>query len=90
MTDERKQIEREAKRLAIERLRGADLGRYLLRSIDARLLKYFKTLTSKPEAHNVYELLAAVKFLRLLETYSYDTSAAVNFIHFYEFLKFSG
>ena len=90
MTDERKQIEREAKRLAIERLCSADLGSYLLRSIDARLLKYFKALIKNPEAHNVYELLAAVKFLRLLETYSYDTSAAVNFIHFYEFLKFSG
>ena len=90
MTDERKQIEREAKRLAIERLRSADLNSYLLGEIDPRLLVYIQSLVLAPEAHNVYELLAAVKFLRLLETYSYDTAAAVNFMAFYEFLKFSG
>ena len=90
MTDERKQTEREAKRLAIERLSSADLGKYLLRSIDPRLLKYFKSLIADPVAHNVYELLGAVKFLRLLESYSYDTAAAQNFMTFYEFLKFSG
>ena len=90
MTDERKQIEREAKRLAVERLHDTDLGEYLLEDIDPRLLWYFQGLVSNPDAHNVYELLAAVKFLRLLETYSYDTAAAVNFMRFYEFLKFSG
>ena len=90
MTDERKQTEREAKRLAIERLTSADLGKYLLRSIDPRLLNYFKSLIADPVAHNVYELLGAVKFLRLLESYSYDTAAAQNFMTFYEFLKFSG
>jgi len=90
MTDERKQIEREAKRLAIERLCSADLGSYLLEDIDPRLCEYFDALVSSPDAHNVYELLAAIKFLRLLNTYSYDTAAAVNFMQFYEFLKFSG
>ena len=90
MTDERKQIEREAKRLAIDRLCGCDLGEYLLEEIDTRLLGYFQGLVACPDAHNVYELLAAVKFLRLLETYTYDASAAINFMEFYEFLKFSG
>ena len=90
MTDEGKQIEREAKRLAIERLKGVKLGKYLLGAIDTRLTKYIRSLITKPNAHNVYELLAAVKFLRMLETYSFDTAAAVNFMHFYEFLKFSG
>ena len=90
MTDERRQIEREAKLLAAERLCSADLDKYLLEDIDPRLHGYFQSLVSCPDAHNVYELLAAVKFLRLLETYSYDTSAAVNFMRFYEFLKFSG
>jgi len=90
MTDERKQIEREAKRLAAERLQSADIGKYALADIDERLVVYFDALVSSPDAHNVYELLAAVKFLRLLESYTFDTAAAVNFMHFYEFLKFSG
>lgn len=90
MTDERKQIEREAKRLAIGKLCSADLDGYLLGDIDPRLDGYFSGLVSCPDAHNVYELLSAVKFLRLLETYSFDTAAAVNFMRFYEFLKFSG
>ena len=90
MTDERKQIEREAKRLAADRLQSVDLEGYLLADIDPRLQEYFEALVSCPDAHNVYELLAAVKFLRLLETYDYDTPAAVNFMRFYEFLKFSG
>jgi len=90
MTDERKQTEREAKRLAIERLSDADLDGYLLGDIDPRLLDYYNSLIADPDGHNVYELLAAVKFLRLLKSYSFDTAAAVNFMHFYEFLKFSG
>ena len=90
MTDERKQIEREAKRLAIGKLCSADLDGYLLGDIDPRLDGYFRGLVACPDAHNVYELLSAVKFLRLLETYSFDTAAAVNFMRFYEFLKFSG
>ena len=82
MTDERKQIEREAKRLAADRLQSVDLEEYLLADIDPRLQEYFEALVSCPDAHNVYELLAAVKFLRLLETYDYDTPAAVNFMRF--------
>lgn len=38
MTDERKQIEREAKRLASEKLCSVDLGEYFLGEIDPRLL----------------------------------------------------
>ena len=41
MTDERKQLEREAKRLAVERLQNADLEGYLLTEIDPRLQEYF-------------------------------------------------
>ena len=90
MTDERKQIEREAKRLAAERLCSVDLGEYFLDEIDPRLLEYFHSLVADTEAHNVYELLAAIKFLRLRETYSFVISEAVNFMTFYESLEFSG
>lgn len=90
MTDERKQIEREAKRLASEKLCSVDLGEYFLGEIDHRLLEYFRNLIADTDAHNVYELLAALKFLRLRKSYSFVKSEAVNFITFYESLKFSG
>lgn len=90
MTDERKQIEREAKRLASEKLCSVDLGEYFLGEIDPRLLEYFHSLVADTDAHNVYELLAALKFLRLRKSYSFVKSEAVNFITFYESLKFSG
>ena len=90
MTDERKQIEREAKRLASEKLCSVDLGEYFLGEIDPRLLEYFRSLVADTDAHNVYELLAALKFLRLRKSYSFVKSEAVNFITFYESLKFSG
>lgn len=90
MTDERKQIEREAKRLASEKLCSVDLGEYFLGEIDPRLLEYFRSLIADTDAHNVYELLAALKFLRLRKSYSFVKSEAVNFITFYESLKFSG
>ena len=90
MTDERKQIEREAKRLASEKLCSVDLWEYFLGEIDPRLLEYFRSLISDTDAHNVYELLAALKFLRLRKSYSFIKSEAVNFITFYESLKFSG
>lgn len=90
MTDERKQIELEAKRLASEKLCSVDLGEYFLDEIDPRLLEYFRSLIADTDAHNVYELLAALKFLRLRKSYSFVISEAVNFITFYESLEFSG
>ena len=46
MTDERKQIEREAKRLAADRLQSVDLEGYLLADIDPRLQEYLEALVS--------------------------------------------
>jgi len=44
-----------------------------LNAIDKRLGEYFTDLTTHPSLHNGYELLCAVKFLRLLKSYDFDT-----------------
>ena len=44
-----------------------------LASIDIRLAEYFGGMIANPELHNGYEILGAVKFLRLLNTYEYNT-----------------
>ena len=44
-----------------------------LASIDMRLAEYFGGMIANPELHNGYEILGAVKFLRLMNTYEYNT-----------------
>ena len=52
-----------------------------LRAVDARLYDYFAGLANNSSAvaddpndrHNLYELLGGIKFLRLLDTYDFDT-----------------
>ena len=41
-------------------------------AIDPRLVEYFDGMVREPEMHNGYEMLCAVKFLRLLRTYDFD------------------
>lgn len=40
--------------------------------IEPRLAEYFDGLIHHPELHNTYEILGAVKFLRLLRTYEFN------------------
>ena len=43
-----------------------------LEEIDSRLADYFRDIAYCPTLHNGYEILGALKFLRLLNTYEYD------------------
>lgn len=43
-----------------------------LKAIDPRLKDYFVGISDNPELHNGYEILCAVKFLRLLRTYEFN------------------
>ena len=52
--------------------------------IEPRLAAYLDDLTEHPEAHNAYELLGAVKFLRLLRTYEQDIDTFRDVIYKYE------
>ena len=43
-----------------------------VQEIDQRLCDYFSDMATHPERHNAYEILCAVKFLRLLRTYDFN------------------
>lgn len=80
----------ELKRSSVERLRLVDIGRYRLNDTDSRLTKYVKEVISNPGGHNLYELLALIRFFRLLDTYIFKPKEVKRFVVFYESLKFSG
>jgi len=67
MTQEEKQ---QAHRIMTKRLDEHALR--ALNDIDPRLYDYFIGIMYNPDMHNGYEILGAVKFLRLLRTYDFD------------------
>ena len=71
-------------------LKAENLDGYRLHEIDARLDKYVREVVTNDEAHNVYELLAVKKFLRLKREYTFKVGKVQKFAKFYEGLKFSG
>lgn len=52
--------------------------------IEERLGLYMQKLIQEPEHHNAYEILGAVKFLRLLNTYEQDIETFRDVIYKYE------
>lgn len=81
---------KEYKDAVAKELDAVDLDGYQLDTIDKRLLKYVSGVVRNPEAHNLYELLAVKKFLRLMKTYTFRASKVRKFVRLYESLKFSG
>ena len=53
-------------------------------AIELRLFDYYADLCANPDHHNAYELLGAVKFLRLLRTYETDLDTVRDVIYKYE------
>ena len=81
---------REAKKECVGRLSAVTLDNYHLDLADSRLVDYSASLIANPDGHNLYELLALLRFFRLLDTYDFHVDQAQAFIKFYEFLKFDG
>ena len=81
---------KEYKDAVAKELDAVDLDSYQLDTIDRRLLKYVSGVVCNPEGHNLYELLAVKKFLRLMRTYTFRASKVKKFVKLYESLKFSG
>ena len=52
--------------------------------IEPRLEDYFLDLQNEPEYHNAYEILGALKFLRLLNTCEQDIDTFRDVIYKYE------
>ena len=64
MTQEEKQIAHD-----ILCRRYDETAQKAVAAIEPRLKEYFDGLQAEPDAHNGYEILCGVKFLRLLRTY---------------------
>lgn len=81
---------REYKNERTRELLSVDIERYQLDTIDPRLLSYVEEVREKPDSHNLYEILAVLKFFRLMDTYVFRPSKVKKFVKLYESLKFSG
>lgn len=71
-------------------LAAIDLDAYQLETVDARLRRYVEEVQRNPDLHNLFEILAVIKFLRLMREYVFRASKVRKFSRLYESLKFSG
>ena len=78
MTKEEKQ---QAHELLAERFGEKQLSVF---RIEERLGLYMQGLVNEPEYHNAYEILGALKFLRLLNTYEQDIETFRDVVYKYE------
>lgn len=90
MTEEEAAKAAVAKAEATERLEmeRARLGKYRLGEVDARLQAYILDVAKRPEGHNLYEQLAALRFLRMCRKYGLNRYEVRFFFSFYESLTF--
>ncbi len=78
--------ERKAAELAAIRLDDYDLTD----GDDSRLRDYISSVAADPDAHNLYEILAALRFLKFMRRYTFRWDRVRRFVRLYESLKFSG
>jgi hypothetical protein len=78
MTPQDKQIALDILRRRTEEQRGQ------LASVDSRLVEYYDGLITEPNYHNGYELLCAVKLLRLMRTFEVDADEVQRTLHVFE------
>jgi phage terminase large subunit-like protein len=81
---------KEYKQQRVDELLAIEIERFQLDAIDMRLWSYISQVRNEPEKHNLYEILAILKFLRLMDTYVFRPSKVKKFTKLYESLKFSG
>lgn len=90
MDESVKKERRELKKQAKKDLARLNFAKYELERVDHRLLEYVTAVRNNPDAHNLYECLAVLRFFRLWDRYSFDIDAARRFIRFAETVKLSG
>ena len=61
-----------------------------IRHTDERIVSYLLSVSNDAERHNLYEILAAVRFFRLLDKYTWRADCVQFFFRFYEALRFNG
>lgn len=62
----------------------------MIEGTDGRIMRYLRSVASAPDRHNLYEILAAVRFFRLLGKYEWRADRVQFFFRFYEALRFNG
>ena len=95
MTEEEKKILRQKKADCVEWLqenlmRVMTVHEEAFEGTDPRMADYLLDLTWEPDKHNLYELLAAERFLRMLSRYEWRPTSVRRFAAFYEALRFNG
>lgn len=81
---------REYKDERVAELLACDVDSLRLGDIDARLEFYVRDVRGNGEVHNLYEVLAVLKFVRLMREYVFRKDKFLKFVRLYEGLKFSG
>lgn len=95
MTEEEKKILRQKKADCVEWLQENLMAVIMaheeaFEGTDPRMADYLLDLTWEPDKHNLYELLAAERFLRMLSRYEWRPVSVRRFAAFYEALRFNG
>ena len=76
----------------LEHIRPVLLQRYAAAMVDTdrRIGEYCMEVAGHPDAHNLYELLAVERFLKMLDRHQWNGKAVKRFFRFYESLRFNG
>lgn len=90
MTEEEKDKLRKAKTDVTAELSRVPIADYRLGDVDARLERYIIDVAQRPEAHNLYEQLAVMRFIRLSDKYGINATEVQRFFTLYEHLHFPG
>lgn len=90
MTEEEKDKLRKAKADVTAELSRVPIADYRFGDVDARLERYIIDVAQRPEAHNLYEQLAVMRFIRLSDKYGINATEVHRFFTLYEHLHFPG
>ncbi len=90
MTEEQRARLIRAKAEISQWLADEPLERYRLGEVDPRIEQYIASVASAPEGHNVFEQLAARRFLLMCRRYGLNASAVWHIFTLYESLYFPG
>ncbi|MCM1484073.1 MAG: terminase large subunit [Muribaculaceae bacterium] len=90
MTEEEKVRLRKTKIDVTEALRNIRIADYRLELVDTRLVEYTSAVATAPDAHNLFEQLAVMRFFRMADKYGINATSVRRFFTLYENLYFPG
>lgn len=90
MTEEEKDRLRQAKIEVTVALAATPIADYRLCEVDARLECYVMEVAQNPDAHNLYEQLAVLRFFRLADRYGINATEVHRIFTLHENLHFPG